>query len=136
MYPGTLALLQQFDQNGHSVTSDYLLGDPYMNVFQGINSVEGFFFPAFTSITVEVNGQVLDIGMTDEMGNYFHTVNHNFVIGDVVRLSAGAYSADQTITLLSVDTIDVANNFVAGKALPPGICMYLIDRIFVALVLK
>jgi len=115
---GTLAMLQQFDQKGNSVTSDYLLGEPYMNITQGRNGVEGYGFPAFTPITVEVNGQVLDIGMTDEMGNYFHTVNHNFVIGDVVRLSAGGYSADQTITLLSVDTIDVANNFVAGKALP------------------
>ncbi|MGI6260192.1 MAG: hypothetical protein ACOYKC_10100, partial [Anaerolineaceae bacterium] len=115
---GTLAMLQQFDQKGNSVTSDYLLGEPYMNITQGRNGVEGYGFPAFTPITVEVNGQVLDTGLTDEVGGYFHTFNHNFVIGDVVRLSAGGYSVDQTITLLSVDMIDTANNFLAGKATP------------------
>lgn len=118
LYSGKSAGLQQFDRNGNSTTNSYLLGEPYMDITQGKNSVVGYGFPAFTPITVEVNNQVLGTGLTDERGSYYHILNHVFVIGDVVRLSAGGYSADHTIGQLSVDIIDVANNIVAGKALP------------------
>ncbi len=115
---GTRIKLTQFDRKGNSLTNQYLIGYPSFTFYKGEGVIGSSNWPPLTSIMVKVNDQVLDTVLTDGYGSITYSAHYDFVIGDVIRLSGSGYSIDHTIGQLSVDTIDVANNFIAGKALP------------------
>lgn len=111
-------LLDQYDQNGNTTSNRYRIGNPIFTIFHGENRISGSFWQKFTQITVQVNQQVLGTALTNGEGYFNFYAEQNFVAGDVVRLSGGGQSIDYTVKHLSVDSIDLGNNFVAGKASP------------------
>jgi hypothetical protein len=112
----TYGYLWQYDEAGNYTEIYWFALDPIIKAHLNIPNVAGERWPAYTPITLEINGQTWT-----EVSTSYGDISFNIdpVIiepGLVIEMSGGGYTRSHTVIPITTTSIDDVNNTISGTA--------------------
>lgn len=124
LYENSGVYLTQYDDFGNTISNSYRFFGPKLSIYYGDNSISGNFWTSFSTVTVEVNDILVGTTTTDNTGRFFIALTQDLFPGDMLKIGDGTQTVDFQMIPLSVNTIDLSNNFISGSASPGTLYVY------------
>lgn len=124
LYENSGVYLTQYNDFGNTISNSYRFFGPKLSIYYGDKRISGTFWTSFSTITVEVNDILVGTTSTTHTGEFSTALTQDLLPGDMLRIGDGTQAVDFQMIPLSVNTIDLSNNFISGSASPGTLYVY------------